>query len=162
QHDKYKERLPTLMGEAKGLVQKAKEHMDKSHHAHLQADRLDYGHLGAEIGIVLCSLSLLTKRRVFWLAGLGSTVLAIALVVWASAAIRSICGWSFEVLRGWDLLFVGGSVAVLLRWVKRAGSNAAACAWFAAAAALFYPFTSEFNHCQRDPWMLLPAALAAS
>src|SRR5947208_953414 len=34
-------------------------------------------------------------------------------------------------------------------------------AGFVAAAALFYPFTSEFCHCQRDPWMLLPAAVAA-
>jgi hypothetical protein len=29
----------------------------------------------------------------------------------------------------------------------------------AAGAAFFYPFTSEFNHAQRDVWMLLPAAL---
>src|SRR5258708_39175184 len=44
-------------------------------------------------------------------------------MVWATAAIRSISGWSFEALRGWDLLIVGGSVAVLLMWVKRAGAN---------------------------------------
>jgi hypothetical protein len=33
-------------------------------------------------------------------------------------------------------------------------------AWFVAALALLYPFTSEFSHCQRDVWMLLPAAIA--
>ena len=80
QHKKYEKRLPKLKGDAEGLVNKAKDRLEESHHAHHQADRLDYGHLGAEIGIVLCSLALLTKRKVFWLAGLASTVLAIALV----------------------------------------------------------------------------------
>ena len=96
-------------------------------------------------------------------------------MVWATAAIRSIAGWSCEALRIADLLIVGGSVAILVFWLKRTGTgvrsapagstvppetSAAAQSWFVAAVALFYPFTSEFNHCQRDPWMLLPAALA--
>lgn len=32
--------------------------------------------------------------------------------------------------------------------------------WFAVAAALFYLFETEFIHCQRDGWMLLPAVAA--
>lgn len=55
--------------------------MDDSHHAHEQANRLDFGHLGAEIGIVLCSLALLTKRKVFWFTGLAAAIIAIGLVV---------------------------------------------------------------------------------
>lgn len=81
QHKKYETRLPKLKADAEDHVKQAKGKFEESHHAHLQADRLDYGHLGAEIGIVLCSLALLTKRRVFWFAGLGATVLGIALVV---------------------------------------------------------------------------------
>ena len=81
QHKKYEKRLPQLKGDAEKLVQTAKDRLEESHHAHHQADRLDYGHLGAEIGIVLCSMALLTKRKVFWLAGLAFTLLAIALVV---------------------------------------------------------------------------------
>ena len=80
QHKKYEKRLPLLKGDAEKLVRTAKDRMEESHHAHHQADRLDYGHLGAEIGIVLCSLALLTKQKVFWFAGLASTVLALALV----------------------------------------------------------------------------------
>ena len=80
-------------------------------------------------------------------------------MVWATAAIRSIAGWSCEGIRIADLLIVGGSVAILVLWLKRAGASAEVQSWFVAAVALFYPFTSEFNHCQRDPWMLLPAAL---
>ncbi|MFO0802959.1 MAG: hypothetical protein U0791_07525 [Gemmataceae bacterium] len=73
---------------------------------------------------------------------------------WTMAAIRSVFGWSFVTLRAFDLLIVASSVAIL---AKLAGQRAA---WFAAAVAMWYPFTSEFNHCQRDAWMLLPAAAA--
>ncbi len=81
--------------------------------------------------------------------------------VWALAAIRSCCGWSYEALRAVDLAVVGAAAAVLAGFVRRAGGAGFPVAWFAAAVALFYPFTSEFNHCQRDVWMLLPAAVAA-
>jgi hypothetical protein len=79
---------------------------------------------------------------------------------WAMAAIRAACGWRYEVLRAWDLLVVGGAATILGVWARRAGASGAAVAWYAAAVALFYPFTSEFNHCQRDVWMLLPAVVA--
>ena len=79
---------------------------------------------------------------------------------WAMAAIRATCGWSYEALRAWDLAVIGAAVMLLAGWVRKPG-GAAAVAWYAAAAALFYPFTTEFCHCQRDPWMLLPAAAAA-
>ena len=80
---------------------------------------------------------------------------------WAMAAVRALFGWSYEVLRAVDLLVIGGIVAALCGWVRRCGGTGYAVAWFVAAAALFYPFQSEFSHVQRDPWMLLPAALAA-
>ena len=84
QHKKYDERLPGLKNEAEKLGHdgeaKIGESLDKieaSHHAHHQADRLDFAHLGAELGIVLCSLALLTKRKVFWFAGVLAAVLAV-------------------------------------------------------------------------------------
>ena len=75
---------------------------------------------------------------------------------WAMALIRTAFGWSYEVLRAFDLLVVGAAVAALSGWVKGYPR-----AWFVAAAAMFYPFTSEFSHVQRDPWMFLPAVAAA-
>ena len=80
---------------------------------------------------------------------------------WSMAAVRYLFGWSYEVLRAVDLLVIGGIVAALCGWVRRCGGTGYAVAWFVAAAALFYPFLSEFNHVQRDPWMLLPAVIAA-
>ena len=81
--------------------------------------------------------------------------------VWAMAALRVAFGDCYEALRAVDLLVIGGSVAVLCGWVRRCGAPGYTVAWLAVAVALFYPFTSEFSHLQRDPWMLLPAALAA-
>jgi hypothetical protein len=81
--------------------------------------------------------------------------------VWVLAAVRSCCGWSYEALQAVDLAVVGAAAAVLAGFVRRAGGAGYPVAWFAAGVALFYPFTSEFNHCQRDVWMLLPAAAAA-
>ena len=46
-------------------------------------------------------------------------------MVWATAAIRTTSGWSYEALRTWDLLIVGGAVWVLARWLKRSGVGAA-------------------------------------
>jgi hypothetical protein len=80
---------------------------------------------------------------------------------WAMAAVRALFGRSYEALRAVDLVVIGAAVAVLCGWVRRCGARGYSAAWLAAAAALFYPFTSEFNHVQRDPWMLLPAAVAA-
>lgn len=80
---------------------------------------------------------------------------------WSMAAVRYCFGWSYEALRAVDLVVIGAIVAVLGAWVRRCGGTGYAVAWFVAAAALFYPFQSEFTHVQRDPWMLLPAVVAA-
>ena len=80
--------------------------------------------------------------------------------VWLLCGIRAAFGWSIEALRAADLVIVGTAVALLLRWARLAGSDAAGVAWTAAAAAGFYLYTSEFSHTQRDVWMMLPAAAA--
>jgi hypothetical protein len=80
---------------------------------------------------------------------------------WAMAGIRSVLGRSYEAMRAVDLLVIALEVVLLLGWVRRCGGASYTVAWLAASAALFYPFTSEFNHIQRDPWLLLPALTAA-
>ncbi len=82
-------------------------------------------------------------------------------IAWAMAAVRFLFGWSYEVLRAVDLIVIAVEVALLMGWVRRAGGAGYTIAWLGAAAALFYPFTSEFSHMQRDSWMLLPALIAA-
>src|SRR6185436_1873294 len=75
--------------------------------------------------------------------------------------VRAVFGWSYEVLRAFDLVVIAAEVWLLIGWVRRAGGTSSSVAWLAAAAALFYPFISEFSHVQRDPWLLLPALVAA-
>src|SRR5262245_3022312 len=80
---------------------------------------------------------------------------------WAMAGVRLALGWSYEALRAVDLVVIAAEVWLLAGWVRRAGGMGYTVAWLAAAAALFYPFSTEFNHAQRDPWLLLPALVAA-
>ncbi len=80
---------------------------------------------------------------------------------WLMVAIRALSGSTYEALRAWDLAIAAGSALLLSGWLRHSGVSSATRAWFLVGIALFYPFTSEFSHCQRDPWLLLPAVLAA-
>jgi len=82
--------------------------------------------------------------------------------VWALCAVRGTLGTSSEAARAADLLIVALVVAGLLGWARAAGARGAGLAWCAAACAAFYPFAAEFNHAQRDVWMMLPAGAALS
>lgn len=73
--NKYKDRLPKEQATAEDFAKKAKEKLEESEQAHLRANRLDGGELGIELAVVLCSLSLLTKRRGYWYIGLLSCAL---------------------------------------------------------------------------------------
>jgi hypothetical protein len=77
--------------------------------------------------------------------------------VWCLTLIQWLFGPSIEAVRCVDLAIVAGIVFLLDRLAKSGGATMLARAWFVAGVALFYPFTSEFNHAQRDVWMLLPA-----
>jgi hypothetical protein len=78
-------------------------------------------------------------------------------MLWLHLVIRSTLGWSSEALRFADLLIVTAIAAMLLRWVPRGGMARLLCALVLAAC---YFSTSEWCHCQRDLWMLLPALVA--
>lgn len=78
-------------------------------------------------------------------------------VVWLHVLVRSLFGESSEVLRLFDLAVFGGIVALAAGLLRRAGAPARAGGWFALLALLFYLSISEWCHCQRDMWMLLPA-----
>src|SRR5262249_32566559 len=50
--------------------EEATEKAHESHHVHTRANWLDYGHLGIELALVLCSIAVLTKQRSFWYSGI--------------------------------------------------------------------------------------------
>jgi hypothetical protein len=53
----------------------------EAEHVHHQADRFDVAHLSSEIGLVLCSIALLTRKKAYWFIGLGAAVVALGLTV---------------------------------------------------------------------------------
>ncbi len=81
-------------------------------------------------------------------------------MVWVHAALRPLIGWSSEAIRAADLVVGGVSVMLLICWLGRLGVSRANRIWFAAAMTLFYVYDTQFIHCQRDMWMLLPALVA--
>jgi hypothetical protein len=82
-------------------------------------------------------------------------------IVWLMAGIRAALGWSYEAMRAVDLLIIAAEIWLLVWWIRRTGAPRYTIAWFVAAAVMFYLSTSEFSHMQRDPWLLLPALIAA-
>jgi Domain of unknown function (DUF4337) len=72
---KLKAEAEQLQEQAQHKQAEAEEKTRESEHVHHQADRLDYGHLGLEFALVLCSVAVLTKQRGFWLTGVGVAVI---------------------------------------------------------------------------------------
>ncbi len=80
-------------------------------------------------------------------------------MLWLHLLLRSLVGWSAEAFRAVDLGVLAAVVILLVRWLPASASGAARLGT-AFVLASFYLSTSEWCHCQRDPWMLLPALLA--
>jgi hypothetical protein len=83
-------------------------------------------------------------------------------VIWIQAAARAMVGWRSESLRLVDFALISLTVLLLLRWLPARGVGAPARVVTAAVFAVFYLFSAEHIHCQRDCWMLLPAVAALS
>jgi hypothetical protein len=94
-------------------------------------------------------------------------------MLWMHLAVRSVFGWSTEALRLVDIFLFAISVYFLTRILRGArrvsegegsafayASDSALPIWFAVVCFVFYFSTTEWCHCQRDPWML-PFALGA-
>ena len=75
QVEKYKKELPEIEGQARALEDEAKQFQLQSDAVHYQADRFDLGELGVELGLVLASLAVLTRRKSFWFGGVGIATL---------------------------------------------------------------------------------------
>jgi hypothetical protein len=77
-------------------------------------------------------------------------------MLWVHLAVRSVFGWSPEAIRLADFALVSAVVWLLVRWM-RPEVPLPARGWAAVALYAFYFALTEWCHCQRDTWMLLPA-----
>ncbi len=82
--------------------------------------------------------------------------------VWVLTVLQWLFGESVVAVRATDLLIVSGTVFLIDRLAKWGGASLAARWWALAGVALFYPFTVEMSHAQRDTWMTLPALAAVA
>lgn len=82
---KVREESVKFREEATKLRKEASAKGDEAEHVHHMADRFDIAHLSAEIGLVLCSIALLTKKKAYWFTGLAAAVVALGLVASAYA-----------------------------------------------------------------------------
>jgi hypothetical protein len=71
EREKYKDKLPEMKKDAE------KEEAE-SHQHHARASWFDYGELGLEFGLILCSIAVLTKRAPFWYSGIAAAAIGLA------------------------------------------------------------------------------------
>jgi hypothetical protein len=77
--------------------------------------------------------------------------------LWLVASIRWLLGPSSVALRAVDLAIFGTVVALLQQILRDAGVRKPVRTWTGAACLLFYFSISEWCHCQRDMWLMVPS-----
>lgn len=77
-------------------------------------------------------------------------------VIWVQALVRWLLGNSSSVLRAVDLAFYSAVAAVVWCWLRADGMGQGGRAWVVLMLFLFYLSMSEWCHCQRDMWLLVP------
>jgi hypothetical protein len=75
QRAKYKTELPELNEKAKSLEKASEGKRNESHLSHERGTRFDLGEICIDVGLVVCSIALLTKRRAFWFGGTAAAAL---------------------------------------------------------------------------------------
>ncbi len=68
--EKYKKEVERYEGDKEDISEKAKDLEKERDFVSRRADRFDGGEGLIEVGLVICSMTLLTKRRLYWFAGM--------------------------------------------------------------------------------------------
>lgn len=76
---KYEKEVERYDSDKEDISEKAKERENERDLVRRRADRFDGGEALLEIGLVICSITLLTKRKGFWVGGVLVGALGIAL-----------------------------------------------------------------------------------
>jgi len=79
--EKYLKEVERYEGDKDEISDKAKELEKERDLISRRADRFDGGEALLEVGLVICSITLLTKRRAFWLAGMIVGTLGVAMAL---------------------------------------------------------------------------------
>jgi len=80
-HEAYAKNAEKYNKEQEEISEKAKDFEAESAHAQRKADRFDLGEVFLEIALVISSLSLLSRKRIFWFLGIASGLAGIGVAV---------------------------------------------------------------------------------
>src|SRR5579859_541405 len=79
--EKYKKEVERYNSDKEDISDKAKELEKERDLISRRADRFDGGEALLEVGLVICSITLLTRRRAFWLSGILVGALGVAMAL---------------------------------------------------------------------------------
>ncbi len=79
--EKYAKEVERYEGEKDDISDKAKELEAERDLVSRRADRFDGGEALLEVGLVICSITLLTKRRFFWFTGIAIGAAGVAMAL---------------------------------------------------------------------------------
>jgi hypothetical protein len=79
--EKYVKEVQRYNEDKNGIREKAVELEAERDLTSHRADRFDAGEVFLEMGLVICSITLLTKKRFFWFSGIAIGVVGVALAI---------------------------------------------------------------------------------
>ena len=79
--EKYVKEVEHYQGDKEDISKEAKDLEAERDLAGRKADRFDGGEAFLEIGLVICSIALLTKHKLFWIGGMLAGALGVALAL---------------------------------------------------------------------------------
>jgi hypothetical protein len=78
---KWKGDAKKIEAEGKALGEDIQKYAEEAHKYHFRADFFDYGELGIQFALILCTISLLIKSRAFWFTGMAAAALGFAVAM---------------------------------------------------------------------------------
>jgi hypothetical protein len=79
--EKYQKEVERYSDEKDELSEKAGEYEKERELVDRRLDRYDASEVILEIGLIICSLTLLTRRKLFWYAGIGLGIVGLAVMI---------------------------------------------------------------------------------
>jgi hypothetical protein len=79
--EKYLKEMERYEGDKEDISEKAKEFEKERDLISRRADRFDGGEALLEVGLVICSITLLTRRRLFWIGGVSVGALGVVMAL---------------------------------------------------------------------------------
>jgi hypothetical protein len=81
--EKYKREIERYDRDQKQMEEEGHKLEQETEHESRRADRFDLGEVFLEIGLVVCSITLLTRRRIYWQAGIIAGIAGLAIAATA-------------------------------------------------------------------------------